>query len=186
MIRITKNNRRNTGAAAPPEVEVLVRAERWSEARRAITVELRSDPENHWLVSRLALTFYEQHRYKEALRHSERALMLAPRCPLSLWDYAGTLQMLGRDTEAVNVYRGLIRRGSQRIANGPCGEGLARARGLIADCHFRLSKSLHALNRELEAKVHFAKHLDLRGPGCQSIYSLKDLAKHRGRLLEPV
>jgi len=179
--RTTKNNFGNRGAAALPEVELLLRAERWSDARRAIIVELRSDPEDHWLVSRLALTFYEQRRYKEALIHSERALALAPRCPLSLWDYAGTLQMLNRDVEAVEVYRRLIRRGVKRIANGPCGEGLARARGLIADCHLRLSDSLRALNQEPAAELHFAMHLDQRGPGCHSIYSLKDLAKRPGR-----
>jgi len=88
--------------------------------------------------------------------------------------------MLDRNNEAAEVYRRLIRRGSKRIANGPCGEGLARARGLIADCHLRLSDSLRALNLESESLIHFEKHLDLRGPGCQSIYSLKDLAKRRG------
>jgi tetratricopeptide (TPR) repeat protein len=180
MTRITSTNSKKGGAAALSEVEVLVRAERWSEARQAITVELRSDPQNHWLVSRLALTFYEQRRYKDALIHNERALELNPRCPLSLWDYAGTLQMLDRDIEAADVYRRIIRRGAKRIANDPCGEGLARSRGLIADCHLRLSDSLLALNRESEAETHFVKHLDLRGPGCQSIYSLKDLSKQRG------
>jgi len=180
MARITSTNSNNRGAAVLPEVEVLVRAERWNDARRAITVELRSDPRNHWLVSRLALTFYEQRRYKDTLILNERALALNPRCPLSLWDYAGTLQMLDRNNEAAEVYRRLIRRGSKRIANGPCGEGLARARGLIADCHLRLSDSLRALNLESESLIHFEKHLDLRGPGCQSIYSLKDLAKRRG------
>jgi len=67
MARITSTNSNNRGTAVLPEVEVLVRAERWNDARRAITVELRSDPRNHWLVSRLALTFYEQRRYKDTL-----------------------------------------------------------------------------------------------------------------------
>jgi tetratricopeptide (TPR) repeat protein len=185
MTRITSTNSKKGGAAALSEVEVFVRAERWNEACRAITADLRSDPRNHWLVSRLALTFYEQRRYNDALIHSERALELNPRCPLSLWDYAGTLQMLDRDIEAADIYRRLLRRGAKRIANGPCGEGLARARGLIADCHLRLSDSLRRLNRESEAEIHFAKHLDLRGPGCQSIYSLKDLSKRHGTSLEP-
>lgn len=166
-------------------VEALIRQDRWVEARRVILARLRSDPDNHWLVGRLGLTYYEQRQYKRALEHATHAVALMPRCPLALWDYAGSLQMLDRDAQAVDIYRGLIRRGVKRIASGPCGEGMARARGLIADCHLRLSDSLSALRRDAEAMRHFAKHLDMRGPGCQSIYSLKDTAKRRIELARP-
>src|SRR5262245_52954966 len=70
---------------------------------------------------------------------------------------------------------GGVRRGPNRIANGPCGEGLARARGLVADCHYRIADSLRALNRRKEALAEFEAHLDMRGPGCQSIYKLGEL-----------
>jgi tetratricopeptide (TPR) repeat protein len=161
----------------PADIESLIRRNRWSEARRAILRELRTNPDSHWLLTRLGLTYYEQHQYARALEFAARAVKLAPNCPLALWDNAGALQMLGRHAAASDIYRRLIRRGVKRIANGTCGEGLARARGLVADCHLRLSDSLHAIHRERDAVRHFYKHLDMRGPGCHSIYSLRDLRK---------
>ena len=77
------------------KIERLIEAEDWPAARRAIRAELRSDPENHWLLTRLGLTYYEEKDYKQALEWSRRAVGEAPNCPLVLWDYAGTLQMLG-------------------------------------------------------------------------------------------
>jgi regulator of sirC expression with transglutaminase-like and TPR domain len=161
----------------PTSIESLIRRDRWVEARRAIRSQLRTDPDNHWLVTRLGLTYYEQRQYARALEYSARAVTLAPNCPLALWDHAGALQMLGRHTAAGQIYRRLIRRGVKRIANGKCGEGLARARGLVADCHLRLSDSLKAQHCEKQAMSHILRHLDMRGPGCHSIYSLRDLRK---------
>ena len=158
-------------------IEALVRAEKWVAARKAIEKALVSRPDDHWLLTRLGLTYYELGDYSTALSHEKRALAIAPKCPLVLWDYAGTLQMLGRHREAIDVYRTLVRRGPKRIAKGPCGEGLARARGLVADCHYRVADSLHALNRRKEALVECDAHLKMRGPGCQSIYKLGQLAK---------
>jgi predicted Zn-dependent protease len=153
-------------------VEVMIRAGRWRAARKAIRAELKHAPEHHWLLTRLGGTYYEEGRYLTALRYAERARRRAPKCPLVLWDYAGTLQMLGRHRKAVSVYTQLIRRGPRRIANGECGEGLARARGLVADCHLRVSHSLQAIGRRRKALSEFEAHLEMRGPGCRSIYPL--------------
>jgi len=162
------------------DIESLIRKGRWTAARRAITTALGSKPTSHWLIACLGLTYYEQRQYSRALKFAARALELSPGCPLALWDYAGTLQMLGRDVEAIAIYRRLIRRGPVKIAKDPCGEGLARSRGLVADCHLRLSDSLHSLGDEVGAERHFVKHLNMRGPGCQSIYPLKEISvRHR-------
>lgn len=77
-------------------IEALIEAEKWSAARQAIRAKLRSSPDDHWLLTRLGLTYYEEKRYKQALRYSVRALEKMPHCPLVLWDYAGTLEMLGQ------------------------------------------------------------------------------------------
>jgi len=86
----------------------------------------RVSSDDHWLLTRLGLTYYEEHNYKKALFYETQALRLAPKCPLVLWDYAGTLEMLGRDKEAIAIYRKLVKRGVDKIAYGECGEGRAR------------------------------------------------------------
>ncbi len=156
-------------------IEVLIREAKWAAARKAINTALKFEPDSHWLVTRLGLTYYEQRNYAATLECAERAREIAPGCPLVLWDNAGSLQMLGRHRDAIEVYRSLVRRGPKRIANGPCGEGLARARGLVADCHYRIAKSLQALGRHKAALAEFETHLDLRGPGRQSIYRRSEL-----------
>lgn len=57
-----------------------------------------------------------------------------------IWGYAESLEMLGRESEALTAYRRLLRRGEERIAFGDCGEGLQWARSLIADCYYRIAQ----------------------------------------------
>jgi hypothetical protein len=51
------------------------------------------------------------------------------------------------------------------------------ARGLVADCHLRLADVFEAMGRGAESMAEFDKHLDMRGPGCRSIYPLKTLQR---------
>jgi hypothetical protein len=62
-----------------------------------------------------------------------------------------------------------------RIATGDCGEGRAWARGLVADSHYRASISLKAIGHEEASLSAFEQCIDLRGPGCRSIYRLDEL-----------
>ena len=159
------------------DIEQAIEAEDWSAARALIKRRLRATPDDHWLLTRLGLTYYEQRKYAQALKLEERALALAPRCPLVLWDFAGSLEMLGRYEEAIAVYRRLIRRGVESIANDECGEGLRWARGLVADCHYRLAGCYEHLGSKAAAWRALERHLDLRGPGCSSIYPLAEVRR---------
>jgi tetratricopeptide (TPR) repeat protein len=172
----------NSMSKTSNNIEALIDADDWRAARKAITVALRKESDSHWLLSRLALTHYEEFNYEKALEIEARALKLAPHCPLVLWGYAGTLEMLGREREALRMYRSLIRRGAESIAHGECGEGIGKARGLVADCFYRLAGSYEALGQRRRAMKAFEHHLDLRGPGCFSIYPLKDLLKEQDHL----
>jgi tetratricopeptide (TPR) repeat protein len=159
------------------DIETLIAVQDWKAARRAIRRVLREQPNSHWLVTRLALTYYEQRDYNAALAYSERALKLAPRCPLVLWDYGGVLDMLGRKREAIQVFRRLVRRGAQSLAYGECGEGIAKARALVADCLYRLALCYRDLGRRSRAAKFFEQHIASRGPGCRSIYPVREVRK---------
>ena len=159
-------------------IEAVIADENWVLARRLINRELRRTPDDHWLLTRLSLTYYEQRNYKQALKISERALDLAPRCPLILWDYAGTLDMLGRTAEAIRIYQKIIRRGADSLAHGECGEGMAWARGMLADCYFRMGLCYGDRGNRSKATVALRKHLSLRRLGCRSIYDIRTARKH--------
>ncbi len=90
------------------KIEQLISAGRWTGARAAILAALDAEPSSRWLLARLALTYYEQRQYSEALEIAEQARRLAPRCPLVLWEFAGALHMLGRRSDAIRVYQRLV------------------------------------------------------------------------------
>jgi tetratricopeptide (TPR) repeat protein len=163
-------------------IEAAIRSEKWGKARKLIRAELKRKPDSHWLMTRLSLTYYEEHKYVTSLSYSKKALKIEPRCPLALWDYAGTLQMLGRHRMALGIYRQLLSRGIEGIAHGDCGEGLSWARGLVADCFYRQGHSLRALKQKKAAIKSYGKHLRMRGPGCRSIYKVSAVRKELSEL----
>lgn len=159
------------------EIESAIKRDDWKTARRLVRAALRQQPNDHWLLARLSLTYYEEFDYRRALAIGQRAYKLAPRCPLVLWDLAGTLDMLGRHREAMIIFHRLIRRGIESIAFDDCGEGLAWARGLVADCWYRLARLHSKRNRRRDAVRCYRQHLAMRGPGCHSIYSLREVRR---------
>jgi len=158
-------------------IETAIQSENWAVARKLIRAALEREPQSHWLITRLALTYYEEQKYAASLSYSHKALKIAPRCPLALWDYAGSLQMLGIHRKALSVYRTLLARGVEGIAYGDCGEGLSWARGLISDCFYRQGLSFKKLKQKKAATESYRKHLKMRGPGCRSIYEIGGVKK---------
>jgi len=164
-------------------IERAIETEDWPRAGTLIRSALKCEPDNHWLLTRLGLTYYERRQYERALLYSEKAFALAPQCPLVLWDYAGCLDMLDRTQEALSMYRWLVRRGVERLAHGECGEGIAWARGLVADCYYRIAHCHRVLGDRTRAVASYRQHLALRGPGCRSIYSIAEVRKELQSLL---
>ena len=156
-------------------IEEAVAAEDWAGARRLIKAELKSNSKDHWLLFRLALTFHEQRNYERALRWEVEALQEAPYCPLTIWGYAGTLDMLGRHNESVALYRRLLSWGEEQLAYGECGEGIRRARSLLADCHYRIACIWRKKRQWKRAAIEFKKHLAARKKGHGSIYPIREV-----------
>jgi tetratricopeptide (TPR) repeat protein len=144
--------------------------EDWAGARLLIRQELRKHPHEHWLLTQLSGTYYEEKKYRRALEFVKKALAEAPNCPLVLWDYAGTLDALGQKRKAISIYKKLLARGVDAIANNECGEGHDWAASLLADCKYRLAYCY----KDRKDMRQFAKYMasycaDLR-MGIDSIY----------------
>lgn len=163
-------------------IENAIQRDQWKSARRLINAAIRRQPKNHWLLARLALTYYEERDYKRALAIGQKAKSIAPQCPLVLWEIAGAFEMLGQHEKAMAIYRRLIRRGAETLAVGDCGEGLSWSRGLVADCWYRVAGCERKLGRMTNAVRCFDLHLALRGPGCRSIYPISDVRSERRKL----
>ena len=164
-------------------IEKAVQAEDWVGARRVIEALLRRKPKDHWLLSRLALTYYEERKYEQALHWDAMALQEAPYCPLAIWGYAGSLDSLGRLGEALALYRQLLSWGEEQLAYGDCGEGIRRARSLIADCHYRIARIWEEKRQWKRAAAEYEIHLSRRKEGYGSIYRIRDVKARYAKVL---
>jgi tetratricopeptide (TPR) repeat protein len=163
------------------KINQLFARERWADAQHLIEKELKRLPNDapirHWWLSRLSAAVYEHHDYALALGLARQAESIKPNCPLVLWDLANALDMLGEERQAIEVYTRLIGRGPQAIAGDECGEGIRKARGLLADCKYRLSLCYAEIGEERDA-LRFAREFmsDWLG-GAKGIYTLEDIKR---------
>jgi tetratricopeptide (TPR) repeat protein len=171
------------GKIVQSNIEKSIQLENWTLARKQILRELKNDPESHWLLTRLGLTFYEERNYGKALEISEQSLKLAPECPLVLWDYAGTLDQVGRENEAIKIWKGLIKKGAQRIALDECGEGIRWSKSLIIDCKYRIAIAYKSLKKKSLAIEFMKDHLADRTSGTRSIYPLRMVRQKLNELI---
>ena len=81
--------------------------------------------------------------------------------------------MLERNKEALEIYRWLISWGEDELAYGQCGEGIQRARSLIADCFYRIALIVERIGQHERALRFYKEHLSRRNRGTRSIYPLK-------------
>jgi tetratricopeptide (TPR) repeat protein len=156
------------------EISVLLDNCRWKDARRLMKEELKQKPRSHWLWTNLAMTYYEEKKYTRALELNEKAMQLAPNCPLVLWHYACTLDMAGGIDEAIFIWKKILNKGINRIAWGVCGEGVRWSRTVINDCRFRLSLAFQKKGNTALASRYMRKHIANRRPGIPSLYSMKE------------
>jgi len=162
----------------------LSKEEKWAEARAYILEWLKDEPDSHWLITKLSGTYYEERNYEKALEYVEQALRVAPRCPLVLWDYATTLDMLERNKDALRVYKSLIRRGVDRIAHGECDVGIRWARSLVNDCRYRLGRIYASMGNFHLASKYMEAHIANRSRNCPSIYNVRDVKKKLAIILD--
>src|SRR4051812_11880883 len=85
-------------------IEQAIAREQWLRARRLIRVALSRKGDDHWLLSRLALTYYEQRQYRRALNYELKALQIEPYCPLAILS-SGDLGLRWRTPHAGETQR---------------------------------------------------------------------------------
>jgi tetratricopeptide (TPR) repeat protein len=161
-------------ATSIKKIEAAYEQEDWPKARQMLQAELKRDPEDHWFLTTLASTYYEERDYEKALELSQRAMKLASGCPLVRWDYACALDMLDRTDEAIKQWRRLVKAGPKAIANDPCGEGTKWAASLVNDSRYRLAVA-YADEGEISKAVRYIRnYLRGRKSGIASIYDEDD------------
>jgi tetratricopeptide (TPR) repeat protein len=159
------------------QIDELIDNEQWQQARALIEQELRGEPDNHWLLTRLGETYYEQRHYKQALPWLLKSLDIVPDCPLTLWHLAGTLDALGYHAGAVRLYTWLLE-SRKMAADDPCWESTEWTAALKTDCVFRLGLAFQHLRKKDKAEHCFRQYIDLLLAGAEGSYSAEEAMRH--------
>jgi tetratricopeptide (TPR) repeat protein len=162
-----------TGDQFSDKIGTLFRRGAWETARKLLQRERDKDPDNHWLLTQLGVTFYEQGRYDEALPYFRESLRIVPDCPLTLWNLAGTLDALGRSREAIPIYAWLLA-SEKSPADDPCWESREWADALKADCAYRLAVCFEHLGKKGNAERWYRQYVDLLLKGIDGSYAIED------------
>ncbi|MGA2033100.1 MAG: tetratricopeptide repeat protein [Thermoguttaceae bacterium] len=159
----------------------LFRREQWEEARRILERQREKDPHNHWVLTQLGVTFYEERRYEEALQLFLASQKIVPECPLTLWNLAGSLDSLGKHASAIQIYTWLLL--SKRSPDDdPCWESKEWADSLKADCVYRVGVCFQRLRKKRKAEDCYHQYLDLLSIGIEGSYSIDDVKRQMRQL----
>jgi len=152
------------------EIETLFAAEQWKAARARLERERLKKPDDHWVLTQIGVTHYEEKNYVEALELFLQSLRIVGDCPLTLWNVAGALDALGNTRAALRVYTSLV---NSKVSpkKDPCWESQEWSDALKADCVFRIGACFEELGQKETAEHCFAQYLALRSLGIEGIYS---------------
>jgi hypothetical protein len=149
---------------------------KWEAARKLLEAERDKNPDDHWVLTQLGVTFYEQRRYEEALQLFLESLKIVPDCPLTLWNLAGTLDALGKTTQAIHIYTWLLE-SNVSPEQDACWESKEWAEALKADCVYRLGVCFRHQGKKQKAEHCFRQYLNLLLAGIDGSYSTEDVMR---------
>jgi tetratricopeptide (TPR) repeat protein len=158
------------------DINRLFRQDDWEEARRLLENARENDPMNHWLLTQLGVTFYEQKKYMDALRLFLASQKIVEECPLTLWNLAGTFDSLGDHMRAVGIYTWILR-SKKSVKDDPCWESKQWSDALKTDAVYRIGCCFQSLGKKKKAEQCFRNYLDLLSIGIQGTYPAEDAIK---------
>jgi len=158
------------------KINGLFNRDEWDKARRLLENELQKDPINHWLLTQLGVTFYEQRRYKDALRFFVRSRAIVADCPLTLWNLAGALDAIGKPRPAITIYNWILQ-AETTSHDDPCWESAQWTEALKADAVFRLGICFEHLGRKNKAEDLYRRYLEFLLKGAEGTYSVEEVTR---------
>jgi len=149
--------------------------EDWKRAKKVLENELQNFPEDHFLLTQLGEVYYEMQNYDKSLIFTQKAVEIAPNCPLALNNHATVLFMHERYEEAQQIWKNLLKKGVSEIAKNECGEGIRWAKSLLNDIRFRVGDTYLALGNSSKALQFYQWHLENRQRGQFSNFSKQEV-----------
>lgn len=157
-------------------IQDLIEHGEWEHARSSIERALMLEQDNHWLLTQLGVTYYEQGQYETSLEFFLRSFAIVPDCPLTLWNIAGVRAAMGRPKDALRIYAWLLN--SNRSAqDDPCWESKEWTDSLKADCVYRAGVCFQQVKQWKLAEMCLRQYINVLLSGINGTYSVEDAAK---------
>lgn len=157
------------------------------DAKKILQDELKTYPNEYWLLTTLSNVFYELKDYNSALEFSERALSIESSDYLVINNHACILSVMeGKEEEAIELFKKIIFTELDKIAFGKYGEGIRWAKSLVNDCRVRLALVYLSINEKLRAMKYLDDHLANRERGVFSNFTKKEILKKKQSILSEV
>lgn len=157
------------------------------EAKKILQDELKTYPNEYWLLTTLSNVFYELKDYNSALEFSERALSVESSDYLVINNHACILSVIeGKEEEAIELFEKIIFTELDKMAFGKYGEGIRWAKSLANDCRVRLALVYLSINEKLRAMKCLDDHLANRERGVFSNFTKKEIMKKKQSILNEV
>jgi len=160
-------------ASFSDKINGLFAKEEWAKARPLLEAELLKRPDDHWVLTQLGVTFYEQRHYEESLKMFLKSKEIVPDCPLTLWNLAGAFDALGKHADAINLYTWIVEC-TKSPEGDPCWESKQWADALKTDSVYRLGVCFQNLGNSPAAEFCYRQHVDLVLAGLEGLYSIED------------
>jgi len=158
------------------KINDLFRGCAWEKARQLLENEREKEPNNHWVLTQLGVTFYEQKKYSQALQLFRASLAIVDDCPLTLWNLAGALDSLENHRAAAKIYTWLLQT-ERSPEDDPCWESQKWTDALKTNCLYRLGCCLQSLGKKKDAEHYYRHYLDLLLLGRDGMYSAEEVAR---------
>jgi tetratricopeptide (TPR) repeat protein len=146
----------------------------WEKARKLLQEAREKDPTDHWLLTQLGVTLYEEGKYQEALPLFQESWKIVKDCPLTLWNLAGTLDALGKHANAMRIYTWLLKV-KKSPQDDPCWESAKWTDALKADCAYRIGLCFQHLGQMQKAEHCYRQYINLLLSGINGSYAIEDV-----------
>lgn len=150
----------------------------WNESKQLLEIELSKDPDDYWLITNLAIVYYELKEYETAFSFSERAMKINPKDYLVLDYHACILSVMeGHEKAAIKLLIKIINTDLNKIAYSPNGEGMSWAKSIVNDCRVRLALVYKSIDKKKDAFQLLNEHLKHRQRGVFSNFTKRNVLK---------
>jgi tetratricopeptide (TPR) repeat protein len=165
------------------QISALFRKSEWAKARGLLEKEQKRNSGDHWLLTQIGVTFYEEGKYGEACRLFLKSLKIVADCPLTLWNLAGTLDATGQPLQALKIYTWLLRT-NKSAKDDPCWESKKWSDALKTDSVYRIGVCFQHIGDRNKAEDCYRQYLNLLLIGGEGSYSIEDVTQRIRKLHE--